>query len=90
MLSRNSRKAITALEKKDPVEAGRLADSAIGPFILRRRKTDQLGGKTLVTLPPKTEMQITLKFDPIEREIYDQIEAGYQAEVNKYFRSKSS
>ncbi|GAA5986705.1 hypothetical protein JCM5350_001460 [Sporobolomyces pararoseus] len=80
------RKAITALEKKDPVEAGRLADSAIGPFILRRRKTDQLGGKTLVTLPPKTEMQITLKFDPIEREIYDQIEAGYQAEVNKYFR----
>lgn len=84
------RKAITVIEKKQPVEAGRLADSAVGPLILRRRKTDQLGGKTLVSLPPKTEKQVELTFDPVEREIYDQIEAGYQAEVNKFFRGESS
>ncbi|GAA5877108.1 hypothetical protein JCM16303_006169 [Sporobolomyces ruberrimus] len=80
-------KAITSIEKKSPVDAGRLADTAIGPLTLRRRKTDQLGGKALVTLPPKKETQINLTFDVIEREIYDAIEAGYQAKVNKFFRA---
>ncbi|GAA6012599.1 hypothetical protein JCM11491_005448 [Sporobolomyces phaffii] len=80
-------KAITVMEKKHPVEAGRLADGAIGPLTLRRRKTDQLGGKALVELPPKSERLVTLEFEPVEREIYDHIEAGFQTKVNKFFRA---
>lgn len=72
------------------MEAGRLADAAIGPLLLRRRKADELGGKPLVPLPRKTETRINLTFDPIEREIYDHIEAGYQTEVNKFFRREPS
>ncbi|GAA5899588.1 uncharacterized protein JCM6883_005267 [Sporobolomyces salmoneus] len=80
------RTAITNLEKKNPVEAGRTADQAVGPLLLRRRKADELGGKPLVPLPLKTEKQINLQFDPVERAIYDHIEAGYQTQVNKFFR----
>ncbi|GAA5923147.1 uncharacterized protein JCM15063_003551 [Sporobolomyces koalae] len=79
-------KAITSMEKKEPIEAGRLADQAIGPLILRRRKTDQLGGKALVTLPPKSENVVTLVFEKTEREIYNSIEEGYQAKVCRFFR----
>ena len=61
---------ITKLEKNNPVDAGRIADTAIGPLVLRRRKTDQLGGKALVTLPPRSEKVVEIEFDEVERKIY--------------------
>jgi len=60
----------------------------MGPLVLRRRKTDQLGGKALVTLPPRSEEVVEIEFDEVERKIYDEIEAGYQGEINKFFRSE--
>ncbi|GAA5906145.1 hypothetical protein JCM5296_000108 [Sporobolomyces johnsonii] len=81
------RTVIVRREKHDPVEAGRIADAALEGIMLRRLKTDKIGGECLVKLPPKLEKLTTLEFDAVEREIYDTIEQAMQVEINKFFRA---
>ncbi|MCP3958888.1 MAG: helicase SNF2 [bacterium] len=60
-----------------------LVAQGIRPFILRRTKA-----QVLPDLPPKTEQVLFCSLRPEQREIYDQVRAGYQASLLEQVEKK--
>ena len=54
---------------------------------LRRRKTDQLDGAPLITLPDRNVHVDTHSFTTAEKEFYDAIEKRVQLQFNEYMRA---
>ncbi|KAI5477304.1 hypothetical protein MNV49_006525 [Pseudohyphozyma bogoriensis] len=74
-------------EKKNPKLAGQRAQAILGTCLMRRKKTSQLDGKDLVTLPTKTVELHALEFSKEERDIYSFVEGKSQQIFNKFLKA---
>ncbi|KAJ7172070.1 SNF2 family DNA-dependent ATPase [Mycena filopes] len=80
-----------------PVKNGRGAGRAmkrlqvvLQQIMLRRTKTQQLNGKALVDLPPRTINIVSCKFDPSELAFYMALETKMEAVIDKLLRESGS
>ncbi|KAF8067663.1 SNF2 family N-terminal domain-containing protein [Lyophyllum atratum] len=78
---------IGALEKKRPTLAVSRLQTVIATFLLRRMKDSKLDGKRLIELPEKTVSLVKLQFSDEERAVYEMVEAGAQANFNRYLKA---
>ncbi|KAG6905532.1 hypothetical protein DXG01_002192 [Tephrocybe rancida] len=62
-------------------------EAIITTFLLRRMKTTMMDGKRLIELPEKTVSLVKLQFSEEERDIYRMVEAGAQANFNRYLKA---
>ncbi|KAF7337965.1 SNF2 family DNA-dependent ATPase [Mycena venus] len=76
-----------------PVKSGKGAGRAmkrlqvvLQQIMLRRTKTQQLNGKALVTLPPRTVKVISCEFDPSEQAFYSALETKMEGVIEKIMR----
>ncbi len=74
LLGRMPRLEVLAGGRAPSREELALVAQGLRPFILRRTKS-----QVLQDLPPKTEQVLACSLTPKQREIYDQLRAGYQA-----------
>ncbi|KAL8286684.1 hypothetical protein RQP46_004212 [Phenoliferia psychrophenolica] len=81
------REHVMVYEKKNPDMAGKRAQAVLSRHCLRRKKTTQLDGKDLVTLPNKTVELKVLEFTAEEREIYTFVETRAQVTFNKFLKA---
>ncbi|KAG6850029.1 hypothetical protein H0H93_002233 [Arthromyces matolae] len=78
---------IGRLEKKRPDLAVTRLQAIFETFLLRRLKNTEMDGKRLIELPDKTVSLIKLQFSEEERDIYKMVEAGAQANFNRFLRA---
>ncbi|KAJ7685568.1 SNF2 family DNA-dependent ATPase [Mycena polygramma] len=78
------------LQIAKPVKNGRGAGRAmkrlqvvLQQIMLRRTKTQQLNGKALITLPPRTVNVISCAFDPSEQAFYTALETKMEGVIEK-------
>ncbi|KAJ7766803.1 SNF2 family DNA-dependent ATPase [Mycena metata] len=76
-----------------PVKSGKGAGRAmkrlqvvLQQIMLRRTKTQQLNGKALVDLPPRTINVVSCKFDPSEQAFYTALESKMEGVIEKLIR----
>ncbi|KAJ6618869.1 SNF2 family N-terminal domain-containing protein [Mycena sp. CBHHK59/15] len=80
-----------------PVKSGKGAGRAmkrlqvvLQQIMLRRTKTQQLNGKALVDLPPRTVKVISCAFDPSEQAFYTALETKMEGVIEKILRQSAS
>lgn len=54
--------------------------------LLRRTKTSQIDGKSILLLPEKTEEEFYAEFDKDERKFYTDLETKSQVQISRYLR----
>ncbi|KNZ76960.1 hypothetical protein J132_10908 [Termitomyces sp. J132] len=83
----NFHRHIGSLEKRKPHLALSRLQAIITTFLLRRMKDTTMDGKRLIELPEKKVSLVKLQFSEEERDIYKMVEAGAQANFNRFLRA---
>ncbi|KAF2227112.1 SNF2 family N-terminal domain-containing protein [Elsinoe ampelina] len=62
-------------------------NNILGKCMLRRSHGDRLFGARLIALPQASQMQLVCHFNPVEREIYDIIEAAFKRRMQEAMKT---
>ncbi|PNS18348.1 hypothetical protein CAC42_6165 [Sphaceloma murrayae] len=62
-------------------------NGVLAKYMLRRSHADRLFGARIVTLPQAKQVQFTVHFNPVEKEIYDIIKEAFAKRLNTYMKS---
>ncbi|KAG8628156.1 hypothetical protein KVT40_004029 [Elsinoe batatas] len=62
-------------------------NAILGKCMLRRSHADRLFGAKLVSLPKASQMQLVCHFNPVEREIYNIIEAAFRRRMQEAMKT---
>ncbi|KAG6884788.1 hypothetical protein C0993_008278 [Termitomyces sp. T159_Od127] len=78
---------IGSLEKRRPTLAVSRLQTIIATFLLRRMKDTTMDGKRLIELPERKVSLVRLQFSKEELDIYKTVEAGAQANFNRFLKA---
>lgn len=87
--SRFNREIGTPLQKSGSPNAMKKLQALLKAIMLRRTKSSEIDGKPILQLPPKEIEVENTQMDQDETEFYKALEAGAQAQMNKYINSNT-